>query len=171
MEQLTKGKRMALASLAPGGRVTIGVGAAGLPLDFACFGLDAAGKLSDERYMTFFNQPRTPCGGVEIVADGGDLLSFAVDVSKLPDSIDQLVFTASVDGDGTLAQLGKGHWRLRDGGQEVARYDFGGADFAGERAAMIGSLYRKDGQWRTMAIGQGFNGGLGPLARSFGVNA
>lgn len=168
MEQLTKGKRMALASLAPGGRVTIGVSAAGLPLDFACFGLDAAGKLSDERYMTFFNQPRTPCGGVEIVADGGDLLSFAVDVSKLPGSIDQLVFTASVDGEGTLAQLGKGHWRLRDGGHEVARYDFGGADFAGERAAMIGSLYRKDGQWRTMAIGQGFNGGLAALVAHFG---
>jgi tellurite resistance protein TerA len=39
-----------------------------LVVDISCFGLDAAQKLSDERYMTFFNQPKTPCGGVAIAA-------------------------------------------------------------------------------------------------------
>ena len=29
-------------------------------IDFSCFGVDSAGKLSDERYMTFFNQPQSP---------------------------------------------------------------------------------------------------------------
>jgi len=168
MHAFAKGQRLPLDTLAPGGRVTIGLGAAGLPLDFACFGLDAAGKLSDERYMTFFNQPRTPCGGVEIATVAGDALAFAVDTSKLPASIDQLVFTASVDGAGTLSQLGSGYLRLLDGSSEQARYSFGGADFSQERAVMLGSLYRKDGQWRCMAIGQGFNGGLDALVAHFG---
>jgi stress response protein SCP2 len=30
-------------------------------LDIASFGLDPQYKLSDERYMTFYNQPKTPC--------------------------------------------------------------------------------------------------------------
>ena len=33
---------------------------AAFTIDFSCFGVDAAGKLSDERYMTFFNQPQSP---------------------------------------------------------------------------------------------------------------
>ena len=168
MEIFTKGQRLKLAGAAPGGVLQIGLAAQGLALDFACFGLDAAGKLADERYMTFFNQPKTPCGGVEIVTQAGDALAFAVDTSKLPASIDQLVFTASVDGAGTLAQLGSGYLRLLDGASERTRYAFGGADFAGERAVMLGSLYRKDGQWRVMANGQGFNGGLDALVAHFG---
>ena len=68
MENLIKGQRLALSGLVTGNVVQLGLSSAGVPLDFACFGLDAAGKLSDDRYMTFFNQPRTPCGGVETSA-------------------------------------------------------------------------------------------------------
>ena len=35
---------------------------------------------------------------------------------------------------------------------------------------IFGELYRHGGEWKFKAIGQGFGGGLGPLARSFGVN-
>ena len=38
-----------------------------LTIDVSCFGVDGQGKLSDERYMTFFNQPQSPCGGVKFV--------------------------------------------------------------------------------------------------------
>ena len=43
---------------------------ASLALDSACFGLDSQRKLSDERYMTFFNQPQSPCGGVRQTGAG-----------------------------------------------------------------------------------------------------
>ncbi|CAN5283476.1 hypothetical protein BH10PSE16_BH10PSE16_18630 [soil metagenome] len=33
---------------------------------------------------------------------------------------------------------------------------------------MLGEFYRKDGDWRFMAVGQGFNGGLDVLVRYFG---
>ena len=169
MENLSKGQRLPLAAVAPDGVLEIGVGGAGLTLDFACFGLDAAGKLADERYMTFFNQPRTPCGGVEARAGGsGEQAAFAFQLSRLPSSIDRLVLTASIDGGGMMSQLQSGHVRIASAGREAARFAFSSADFAQEKAVMLAELYRKDGQWRLMAVGQGFNGGLDALVRHFG---
>ena len=169
METLTKGQRLPLAHLVPDGVLELGVAAQGLALDVACFGLDAAGKLADERYMTFFNQPRTPCGGVEARPGGsGDLAAFALQLGRLPSGIDRLVVTASIDGGGVMSQLQAGHVRLQAGGRELARFAFAGSDFAQEKAVMLLELYRKDGGWRCMAVGQGFNGGLDALVRHFG---
>ena len=64
MKELTRGERLPLAQYASDGTLQAGLSAQGLTLDFACFGLDAGGKLVDDRYMTFFNQPESPCGGV-----------------------------------------------------------------------------------------------------------
>ena len=168
MENLIKGQRLALSSLVTGNIVQLGLASTGVPLDFACFGLDATGKLSDDRYMTFFNQPRTPCGGVETSAPSGDAAGFSYQLERLPASIERLVVTAAIDGAATMAQLGSGYLRLLDGGYELARFTFAGSDFAQEKAVMLLELYRKDGGWRCMAVGQGFNGGLDALVRHFG---
>ena len=168
METLIKGQRLALAGLVTANVVHMGISGEGVPLDYACFGLDAAGKLSDDRYMTFFNQPRTPCGGVEARADAGEVAGFHFQLDRLPASIARLVITAAVDGAATLSQLGSGTLRLQDGGRELARFAYAGKDFANEKAVMLGELYRKDGQWRFMAVGQGFNGGLDALVAHFG---
>ncbi|QKY09588.1 VWA domain-containing protein [Janthinobacterium lividum] len=169
METLSKGQRLPLANLVPDGVLQVGVAAQGLALDVACFGLDADGKLSDERYMTFFNQPRTPCGGVEARSgSAGDMTEFALQLACLPASIDRLVVTASIDGGGVMSQLQSGHVRLLADGRELARFAFAGGDFAQEKAVMLAELYRKDGGWRCMAVGQGFNGGLDSLVRHFG---
>jgi Uncharacterized proteins involved in stress response, homologs of TerZ and putative cAMP-binding protein CABP1 len=56
-----------------------------------------------------------------------------------------------------------------DGGTEIARYDLS-EDASTETAMIFGELYRHGGEWKFKAIGQGFAGGLSPLARSFGVS-
>jgi tellurium resistance protein TerD len=56
-----------------------------------------------------------------------------------------------------------------DGGTEIARYDLS-EDASTETAMIFGELYRHGAEWKFKAIGQGFAGGLGSLARSFGVN-
>ncbi len=168
MENLIKGQRLALSGLVTGNVVQLGLASAGVPLDFACFGLDAAGKLSDDRYMTFFNQARTPCGGVEAAAPCGDAAGFSYQLDRLPADIQRLVVTAAIDGAATMAQLGSGYLRLLDGGKELARFAYAGSDFAQEKAVMLGEFYRKDGSWRFMAVGQGFNGGLDALVAHFG---
>ena len=40
-----------------------------------------------------------------------------------------------------------------------------------ETAITFGELYRHNGEWKFKAVGQGFQGGLGPMARTYGVNA
>ncbi len=35
---------------------------------------------------------------------------------------------------------------------------------------ILGEVYRNGGEWKFRAVGQGFKGGLGPLAKNFGVN-
>jgi len=169
MKQLSRGERLPLAPYAPDGAVQAGVSAVGLTLDFACFGLDAAGRLVDDRYMIFFNQPESPCGGVRAGAVGGDRNGFLFQFGRLPASVERVTITASIDGGGTMSQLQSGCLRLVNGQGEFARFEFSGRDFAAEQAVMLGEFYRKDGQWRFMAVGQGFNGGLAALVKHFGA--
>lgn len=170
MQELTRGQRLGLAQGAPDGRVEAGLSARGLALDVACFALGADGKMVDERYMTFFNQPVSPCGGVRLGPVGPDRDGFLFELGRLPAAVERLVIAASVDGGGTMAQLQSGVLRLVAGGAEFARFPFTGQDFAAEQAIMLGEFYRRDGQWRFMAVGQGFNGGLAALVRHFGAD-
>jgi tellurite resistance protein TerA len=168
---LTRGQRAKIADLVPGGQqlaLGLAIEASGLVVDFACFGLDGDGKLSDERYMTFFNQPSTPCGGVRLATPSGDTAGFAIDLGKLPGTIARLTVTAALSSAGTMSQIGRGHVRFLAAGAEVARFGFTGSDFASERALMLVEIYRKDGIWRTSALGQGFNGGMAALVQHFG---
>lgn len=133
-------------------------------IDVSCFGLDAHGKLSDEAYMVFYNQPASPKEEIRLVADVPDS-QFLVQLSRLPVQIDRLVFAAAVDPahSQSMNELGSLEFRL---GEHV--FALSGADFSGEKAIMIAELYRKDGDWRLGVNGQGFNGGLDALLVHFG---
>jgi tellurium resistance protein TerD len=54
-------------------------------------------------------------------------------------------------------------------GKEIARYDLS-EDASTEAAMIFGELYRQGSDWKFRAVGQGFAGGLGPLAKNYGVN-
>ena len=60
---------------------------------------------------------------------------------------------------------------VNDGdGKEIARYDLS-EDYSTETALIFGEVYRHGAEWKFRAVGQGFQGGLAPLARNYGVNA
>ena len=54
-------------------------------------------------------------------------------------------------------------------GREIVRYDLS-EDASTETAMIFGEVYRHGGEWKFRAVGQGYAGGLGPLASSYGVN-
>lgn len=120
--------------------------------------------------MTFFNQPATPCGGVGLTRQGDVVNGFVFRLAVLPPKVERVVITASIDGGGVLSQLAHGLVGLHGAGTEFARFSFTGQDFAQEQAVMLGEFYRRDGGWRFMAVGQGFNGGLPALVRHFGAD-
>ncbi|MGB0386467.1 MAG: VWA domain-containing protein [Ardenticatenaceae bacterium] len=171
MKQFIKGQKAKLASLT--GLMTFEVGvqltfASPQAVDISCFGVDIDDQLSDDRYFIFYNQPSSPDGSLRMLgAQGGDDQRFRVDLAGLPQRIRKLVFTATLDNQGTMAQVKEGYLRLLANGAEVVRYSFTGADFQQEKAILLGEVYLK-GVWRFGAVGQGFNGGLSALLEHFG---
>ncbi|MBC7502482.1 MAG: TerD family protein, partial [Herminiimonas sp.] len=164
MTDFARGQKGKLADMGCAGAfpIVISMAANGMDVDIACFGLDANEKLSDDRYMVFFNQKTCPGGGVTLDIGNGQS-TFTTDVSRLPDSIHKLVFAASIGGEGTMGKLGASSLQLGS-----TTFNFSGTDFQNEKAVIVGEVYKRDGIWRFGAVGQGFNGGLSALLKHFG---
>ena len=140
-----------------------------LTIDVASFGLDAQYRLSDERYMTFYNQPATPCGAVQINNINANGADFQIQLASIHTSIQHLVISLAVDGLGTMSQLKQSAVSLLNAQNvAVADFQFSGTQFNQERALMLIELYKKEGVWRLAAVAQGFNEGLDAMIRHFG---
>ncbi|WP_189131223.1 TerD family protein [Wenjunlia tyrosinilytica] len=168
--EFQRGHKAKISDLTAGTDLYVGVQIAGpgLAFDISCFGLDASERLSDDRYFIFFNQPKSPEEAIQQLGEqAGDTQSFRVTLDRIPQQIQKLSFTATIDGNGQMSQVGPGYVRIVAGGEEVARYPFAGAEFTTERAVMLADIYLKD-VWRFAAVGQGFDGGLDALLKNFG---
>lgn len=143
----------------------------GRGLDASLYMLTAAGKVRSDADMVFYNQPEGAGGAVRLISSDGAGATFEVDLSRVPGEIDRLVLCVTADAGsphpvGRHPDLG---FRLTDSsGQGLVDYrpDLGGGR---EAALRLAELYRRDG-WKIRAVGQGFEGGLAPLARAFGVD-
>ncbi len=164
MSEFGRGQKSKLDDIGCAGSFTakVQIAAAGMEVDVACFGLDANDKLSDDRYMVFFNQKASPGDAVRL-EPSGETSTFFLDLTKLPDSIHKLVFAASIDGTGAMNKLGQSSMTL---GSAVFR--FSGPDFDQEKAVIVGEIYKRDNIWRFGAVAQGFAGGLAALLAHFG---
>ena len=148
-------------------RVTIKMETTGPAVyDYCCFGVDRDQKLSDDRYMIFYNQKSSPEGAV-IIEQSGNNAVFSIELSRLPSFIDKLVFTVTVEGGGMIREMsGHSFTVLQDNFPKIS-FDLKGSDFKFEKAVISAELYRKD-VWRFYAAAAGFNGGLSALLKSFG---
>ena len=141
-------------------------------MDISCFALDAAGKLINDDYIVFYNQPTSPCGQIKLThyesqptVSKGIQAKFEVSLSKLADSIDSLFFVLSADTPLNQIQLLEiGIWQQ----SQKAQAEYQAADFAQQQASMLMQLYRKGGVWRVSNVAQGFNGGLAAIVQHFG---
>ncbi len=133
--------------------------------DICCFGVDVNDKLSDDRYMIFYNQTSSPAN--EIIYRGGNSSAiFTIDLNRIPMIIRKLVFTVSIDGSGVMRNINSHVFMLKQNGTSVLRLVLNGSDFQQERAIISVEIYMKD-VWRINAIARGFNGGLVDLLRSY----
>ena len=116
--------------------------------DFCCFGVDAQSKLSDDRYMVFYNQKRTPQG-------------------EIPAYINRLIFTVSIDGTQTMGEMENFVTQVHQPGAQGVELCLTGKDFSKEKAIIAIEIYRKD-IWRIGCVAGGFDGGLSALLAHFG---
>ncbi len=134
--------------------------------DFCCFGVDENGKLSDDGYMIFYNQRTSPNAElrVEDITDG---VRYTLNLSTLPDFINRLVFTVSIDGNQTMGEMNSLETKVYQSGANDIEMKLGGRDFTKEKAVIVMEIYRKD-VWRIGCVASGFDGGLSALLKYFG---
>ena len=187
---LQKGGNVNLSKEAPNlKKIIVGLGwdprstdGATFDLDGSAFLLKSDGKVRGDSDFIFYNNLKSTDGSVVHTGDNqtgegeGDDERIEIDLTRVPSDIDRISITVTIhDADARRQNFGmvsKAFIRClnAEGEREIARYDLS-EDSSTETAMIFGEIYRYNGEWKFKAIGQGFNGGLGPLARSFGVNA
>jgi len=187
---LQKGGNVNLSKESPGlTKVLIGLGwdpratdGAAFDLDGSAFMVKADGKVRGDSDFIFYNNLKSTDGSVVHQGDNtsgqgeGDDEKIVVDLSRVPAEIDRIPVSVTIhEADARRQNFGmvsKAYIRCVDhnSNKELARFDLS-EDGSTETAMIFGELYRAGAEWKFKAIGQGFKGGLGPLARSYGVNA
>jgi len=185
---LSKGGNISLSKTAPGlTRIIVGLGWDTRSTDGAAFDLDASafllksdGKVRSLSDFVFYNQLKSSDGSVEHTGDNltgegdGDDETIKVNLSTVPAEIEKIAITVTIHD----AEVRKQNFGMvsqafvrvvnETDSQEIVRYDLS-EDFSVETALIFGEVYRSAGEWKFRAVGQGFKGGLSPLANNFGV--
>jgi tellurite resistance protein TerA len=165
LKPFARGQKGKLSDLGCGTQfpVEVEINLPGASVDVSCFGLDANEKLSDDRFMVFYNQLAAPGDAVKLDVSSGKA-RFAVNLDALPATITQLVFVAAIDGAQTMRSIGTSRLTLGS----AVEFPLEASVFGDEKAVIVANIYRKEGIWRFGAVGQGFNGGLSALLAHFG---
>lgn len=186
---LQKGGNVNLSKETPGiKKMQVGLGwnarstdGSAFDLDASGFMLNAAGKVRSDADFIFYNQAASSDGSVKHSGDNrtgegeGDDESLMIELDKVPAEVEKIAVCVTIhEADARKQNFGMvsgAYVRCVDAGSntEVARFDLS-EDYSIETAMIFGEIYRHSGEWKFKAVGQGFAGGLGPLAKNFGVN-
>ena len=151
--------------------VTVGWRTGPRDLDTSALLLGSDGRVRSDADFIFYNQPAAPDGSVRHTGKtpAGSATSECIDLGLdvVAADVDRVVISVSVDG-GTFADVHDLCVTITPSGSP-ASYVFV-PTAAVETALVLAEIYRRNGQWRLRAIGQGYNDGLAGLARDFGVD-
>jgi tellurium resistance protein TerD len=187
---LHKGGNVSLSQQSPGlKQVILGLGwdpgateSESFDLDGCVFMLGADGKVRNDDDFIFYNNLVSGDGSVEHAGDNrtgvgmGDDERITIDLARVPQDVQRIAVAATIhDADQRQQNFGTaGHAFIRclaaEDERELARFDLS-EDCSTQTTMIFGELYRTDDEWKFRAVGQGYHGGLAPLARSFGVDA
>ncbi|QIE91367.1 tellurium resistance protein TerA (plasmid) [Pseudomonas nitroreducens] len=164
-----------MTTLVPGGNAPVATGQlrvdinytpiAGADIDISAFALTTAGKVRGDGDMCFYGQPNILGGAVQQVSSSAGAAAFTLDLSRIDSAVEKVALTATIyenkasfDRVSTLA--------LAVTGGIEAQIPTRGMN---ETALILGEFYLRQGAWKFRCVGQGFAGGLEPLAKHFGV--
>ncbi|WP_327722413.1 TerD domain-containing protein [Streptomyces sp. NBC_00490] len=130
------------------------------------------GKVRSDGDFVFYNQPAHTSGAVRHEgkqnAGGRVVDTLLVDLARVEPAVETVVLAASSDG-GSFGQVPGLYIEVKDAAQStvIARFDSTGASV--ETAFVLGEFYRRQGNWKFRAVGQGYSSGLEGLATDFGI--
>ncbi|MET9447656.1 TerD family protein [Streptomyces cinerochromogenes] len=151
----------------PAARVTVDVSAP-VRLDVSGLLLTGDGKVRSDDDFIFYNQPTGP--GVTYRSGGGTAPdAVTVDTAAVPPEIEKIVVTASPDAAGQTFQGIEPTATIRDADGGAVLATFTPPQLGAETALVVVEIYRRGGQWKARAVGQGYANGLAGIATDFGV--
>ncbi|MEU3190563.1 TerD family protein [Streptomyces sp. NPDC006992] len=178
MREMAKGMNVGLSSLSPHvGSVLVGLSwvspTGDGDADVSVLLLDANGKVRGDSDFYFYNNPAAADGSVQLLGktptENGDEDRISFDLTAVPPGIDRIVVAASRYGGRNFGELADVEVTLADGtGERLLRFAVEDADTVS--AIIFGELYRRGGEWKFRAVGQGYDSGLAGLATDFGVD-
>jgi len=186
---LSKGGNVSLSKEAPGlTELVVGLGWDQRVTDGTDFDLDASvfivgehGRVLDDNSFIFYNNKKSSDGSVEHMGDNrsgngeGDDEQITVNLVRLDPLVKKLVFVVTIhDSESrkqTFGQVSNSFIRVvnKSDGKELTRFDLS-ENASTETAMIFGELYLNGDEFKFKAIGQGFGGGLKPIAESHGVS-
>ena len=187
---LKKGQKVSLTKDNPGlQHVVVGLGwdvnnydtGGDFDLDAAAFLLGDSGRVASSDDFVFYGNLKHTSGAVEHLGDNltgagdGDDEQIKVDLTKVPDPVARIAFTATIyeaeERRQNFGMVSNAFIRIYNeaSGEELLRYDLG-EDFSIETAVVFGELYKNNGEWKFNAIGSGYQGGLAALCANYGVD-
>ena len=165
MQELSRGANCPL----PSPVVTLSVACAS-PVDVSALLVGADGKVRSDADLVFYNAPTGP--GVQYSSPGPrGVDAVTVRTAEVPADVDKVVVTASLDGSGpaTFSQAGSMVVTLLDeAGVDAVRFELTG--LTTEAALVCAEVYRRGGEWKLRAVGQGYDDGLAGIATAFGID-
>jgi tellurium resistance protein TerD len=187
---LSKGLRINLSKEAPGlSKLMLGLGWDSRVTDGKAFDADVSvlmlgedGKAIGEQGFVFYGAPASGCGSVKHNGDNttgegdGDDETVDVSLNDVPDTVSKLLIAVTIheaDERGqNFGQIENAYIRLvnQDGNADIARYDLT-EDYSTETCLIFAEVYKKDGEWRAQAKGEGFAGGLGKFLEAYGLQS
>ncbi|SIS90519.1 TerD family protein [Neptunomonas antarctica] len=132
-------------------------------LDVSAFMLNASDKVLQDESFIFYNQPTSPDGAVTLNCQQPEHQIFSINLLKVATDVQKIAIVITAPQAFSQAKL--------------LRIDVGGELFyqpvkasLEEKSLILAEIYRHNDNWKFRAVGQGYKGGLAPLATRFGVD-
>ena len=179
---LTKGTSLKSALLGLGWDTNRYQGAADFDLDLVIFMCDGNSRCVSENHFIFYHNLKDPDGSVVHSGDNrtgvgdGDDETATINFEKIPQNVEKLVVAVTI----YKAKANKQNFGLVDNAyvrmvnldnqEEILRYDLG-EDFSIQTSVVFAEIYKRAGEWKFKAVGEGYTKELVDLCREYGIDA
>ena len=183
--QLSKGERFNISKEAPGlKKMAIALGwqvteaGQSYEIDVSAFMLGADGKIPNDKYFIFYNNLQSCDGSVlqsipEKNNRGQESKTiYGVILEKINPEIEEITFAVTIHEadkiNANFSNIKNAFIKITnlDTKSELVRYELK-ENFSRETAVEFGRLYRKNGEWRFQAVGEGYQAGLQSLVDKY----
>jgi stress response protein SCP2 len=147
-------------------RVTITCSLATNPpstLAASAFLLSQDGKVRDDNDFIFYNQPKSLDDALILFSQNDGKQCFDIDLKRINSDVQKIAFVIT----SSVALMTASALSIEIESMMAFSPD---TTVMHEKSLILAELYRNKGAWKFRAIGQGFKGGLAPVAEGYGVD-